>query len=250
MGMKYCDGDDHLSFAAVAEQRDKQLADVLKKGIYWKALSYKIDDEEPTAAAVISAALNRPQTLALNSTGLTAVADLKGKIMTQMSMHVGERVREESAGEPSAIGPAEQAGYSPADVAHPDSPQMHWHYHKIGGFYRTYDKDPDFYIPEGEPDPFDRLLWPGSFEDERDQFSPRSSDHHHSPSSHHSSDSNDIWGSGRALLWRDADGRLWNDMCLVGELIDEPPDSDDEPYYWEVDSDFDVPDSDGEYFGR
>ena len=52
------------------------------------------------------------------------------------------------------------------------------------------------------------------------------------------------------LLWRDADGRLWNDMCLVGELIDEPPDSDDEPYYREVDSDFDVPDSDGEYFGR
>ena len=136
-----------------------------------------------------------------------------------------------------------QAGYSPADVGHPDSPQMHWHYHEVGGFYRTYDKEPDFSIPEGEPDPFDRLLWPGSFEDERDQFSHRSSDSN-------SSDSNDIWGSGRVLLWRDADGRLWNDMCLVGELIDEPPDSDDEPYYREVDSDFDVPDSDGEYFGR
>ena len=99
-----------------------------------------------------------------------------------------------------------QAGYSPADVGHPDSPQMHWHYHEVGGFYRTYDKEPDFSIPEGEPDPFDRPLWPGSFEDERDQFSPR-------------------------------------------RLIDEPQDSDDDPYYREVDSDFDVPDSDGEYFG-
>ena len=83
MEMKYCNGDDHLSSAAVAEHdRGKQLA----------VLSKKIDDEEPTAAAVISAALNRPQTLALKSTELTAVAVLKGEIITQMSMHVGERV--------------------------------------------------------------------------------------------------------------------------------------------------------------
>ena len=245
MEMKYCDGDgdENVVLAAVAEHdRGKQLAEVLEKAIYSQVLSYKIDDEESTAAAVISAALNRPHTLALKNTEFTAVAVRKGEIMTLESTAVAKAPQSRK-----------QAGYSPADVGHPDSPQMHWHYHEVGGFYRTYDKEPD---PEGEPDPFDRLLWPGSFEDERDQFSHRSSDSN-------SLDSNDIWGSGR-VLWRDDDGMLWNDMCLVGELIDKPPDSDDEPYYRKVNSDWDVaesdaywrevdtcsfldPDSDGEY---
>ena len=52
----------------------------------------EMDQEEPTAASVISSALNKGHELALRTTELTAVAVLKGEIIVQSSKHVGQRV--------------------------------------------------------------------------------------------------------------------------------------------------------------
>ena len=91
MGIAFCDTLGHLSLPAVAEHdHGKQLAEVLEEGIYTEVLSWKMDDEEPTAASVISAALNRPHTLALKNTEFTAVAVRKGEIMTLESTAVAE----------------------------------------------------------------------------------------------------------------------------------------------------------------
>ena len=62
------------------------------EGFDCEILSYKMDLEEPTAASVISQALNKGQEVALRTTELTAVAVLKGEIMVQMSRTVGQRV--------------------------------------------------------------------------------------------------------------------------------------------------------------
>ena len=52
----------------------------------------EIHVEEPTAATVISMALNKAHELALRTTELTAVAVLKGEIIVQLSKTVGQRV--------------------------------------------------------------------------------------------------------------------------------------------------------------
>ena len=92
-GMKLCDNDGRLSLTAVGKYaKGKQLLEMVKEGIYVEVLSWKMDVEEPTAAGIISAALNKPQTFGMKNTELTAVAVLKGEIIVQMSMHVGELV--------------------------------------------------------------------------------------------------------------------------------------------------------------
>ena len=89
----YCDAHGCLSLTAVAASPNaKELAEIIEEGITCEILSWRMDVEEPTAASVISHALNRGHELALRTTELTAVAVLKGEIMTQMNMHVGQRV--------------------------------------------------------------------------------------------------------------------------------------------------------------
>ena len=69
-----CDADGKLSVAAVADSvNGKELADAV--------LSWKIDVEEPTAASIISQALNKGHDIALRTTEWTALSVLRGKTM-------------------------------------------------------------------------------------------------------------------------------------------------------------------------
>ena len=61
-GLTFCDDKGHLSVTAVAEhQNAKELAEVLQEGISAEILAWQMDVEEPTAASIISQALNKPQ---------------------------------------------------------------------------------------------------------------------------------------------------------------------------------------------
>ena len=60
--------------------------------MHLEVLNWKMDLEEPTAASSISQALNKGHQLALRTSELTAVAVLKGEIIVQLPMHLGERV--------------------------------------------------------------------------------------------------------------------------------------------------------------
>ena len=92
-GITYCDDKGKLSLPAVAEHLNgKELAEVLHEGMTMEILSWRMDKEEPTAASVISQALNKGNEIALRTTELTAISVLKGEIMTQLSAHVGQRV--------------------------------------------------------------------------------------------------------------------------------------------------------------
>ena len=91
--LRLCDDKGRLSLAAVAEHvNGKELAELIQEGLDAEVLSWQMDVEEPTAASVISHALNKGQELALRTTEITAVAVLKGEIITQMSQEVGQRV--------------------------------------------------------------------------------------------------------------------------------------------------------------
>ena len=96
-GIAYCDSAGKLSVAEVAgSQNGAELAEVINEGILCEILSWKMDAEEPTAATTISQALNKGSELALRTTEITAVAVLKGAIMTELSMGAGQRVAFES----------------------------------------------------------------------------------------------------------------------------------------------------------
>ena len=62
------------------------------EGVDCEVLSWRMDVEEPTAASVISQALNKSHELALRTTELTALAVLKGEIILQMGKDVSQRV--------------------------------------------------------------------------------------------------------------------------------------------------------------
>ena len=62
------------------------------EGVDCEVLSWKMDQEEPTAASIISQALNKAHELALRTTELTALAVLKGEIIVQMGKDVSLRV--------------------------------------------------------------------------------------------------------------------------------------------------------------
>ena len=96
-GIPYCDNAGKLSAAVVAQsQNGAELAELFGEGILCEVLSWRMDAEEPTAATVISQALNKGTELALRTTEITAVAVLKGAIMTELSMDVSQRVAFES----------------------------------------------------------------------------------------------------------------------------------------------------------
>ena len=89
----FCDSDGRLSLTAVAASANgRQLAELIAEGLEAEVLSWKMDVEEPTAASIISQAMNHPAEMAMRTTELTAVAVLKGEILVQMSKDVSQRV--------------------------------------------------------------------------------------------------------------------------------------------------------------
>ena len=84
----FCDSEGRLSTSAVAESANgRELADVLSDGIYVDVLSYKMDEEEPNAAAIISEALNSSHQLAMASSEMSAVSALNGAIIEMNANH-------------------------------------------------------------------------------------------------------------------------------------------------------------------
>ena len=79
-----CDDKGRLSVTAVAEHSNGvQLLLALNEGFCAEILSWKMDVEEPTAAAIISTALNTSHQFALRTTEMQAVQVLKGEIIRQ-----------------------------------------------------------------------------------------------------------------------------------------------------------------------
>ena len=70
---KLLDADGGWDFAAVAA-RDPALKQLCQEGLHMEVLSWKLCTEEPEACSLISQALNRGQTHALKTTGITALA--------------------------------------------------------------------------------------------------------------------------------------------------------------------------------
>ena len=84
--MKFCDDQGRLSLTAVAASTNaKEMAEVLADGLDCEVLGWKMDVEEPTAASIISQALNKGHEVALRTTELTAVAILRGEIIAQLA---------------------------------------------------------------------------------------------------------------------------------------------------------------------
>ena len=70
--------EGRLSATAVAASGNgKELGEMLLEGIACEVLSYKMELEEPGAAAIISSAMNIPQQLGMHTTELSAVAVLR-----------------------------------------------------------------------------------------------------------------------------------------------------------------------------
>ena len=96
----FCDSDGRLSVSAVAASANgKQLEELLLEGIELEVLSWKMDLEEPNAAAVISQALNKSHELALWTTEITALNTLKGEIVVQMGAAKSQKVAYQSVRE-------------------------------------------------------------------------------------------------------------------------------------------------------
>ena len=91
--IKFCDAEGRLSIAAVAERANgKELAEMMAEGINCEVLTFQMEIEEPKAATTISEALNHPNTLAMRTSELTAVAVLKGEIIVQLSKDLSQQV--------------------------------------------------------------------------------------------------------------------------------------------------------------
>ena len=91
--LECCDKGGRLSIAAVAAHANgRELAEILTEGLDCEILSYKMDIEEPTAASMISAALNLPNSMAMRTTELTAIALLNGEIIVQLGKDIGQKV--------------------------------------------------------------------------------------------------------------------------------------------------------------
>jgi len=89
----YEDAEGRLSVTAVAgSPNGKELAEVVFDGLDCEVLSWQMDLEEPTAASIISQALNKAHELALRTTELTALSVLKGEIIVQMGKDVMKQV--------------------------------------------------------------------------------------------------------------------------------------------------------------
>ena len=92
-GVTFCDADGKLCMTAVAgSKRGCQLAELLTEGIECEVLSWKMDVEEPTAAGIISRALNRPQEMSMRTSELSAIATLNGEIIALAGPDLGQKV--------------------------------------------------------------------------------------------------------------------------------------------------------------
>ena len=90
--IRFCDEEGRLSLTAVAGTvNGKELLEVIDEGVGCEVLSWKMDVEEPTAAAVISAALNKCGDFAMKTTEWSALYTLKGEII-EASGKLGELV--------------------------------------------------------------------------------------------------------------------------------------------------------------
>ena len=88
----FCDDQGRLSLAAVAATaHGKELLEIVNEGVDCEVLSWKMEVEEPTAAAVISGALNKCSDFAMRTTEWSALYTLKGGIIAA-SGKLGERV--------------------------------------------------------------------------------------------------------------------------------------------------------------
>ena len=89
----FCDADGNLSTTAVAESENgKQLVELLQEGCDVEVLSWQMDVEEPTAAAIISRALQKGHELSLRTSELSALATLKGEILRSRVQDVSQQV--------------------------------------------------------------------------------------------------------------------------------------------------------------
>ena len=77
--------------AAVAAL-DDDLGNVLRDGLLMEVLSWKMVVEEPTAASLISQALNTSHHLALRTSELTAVSVLSGAVALELEAAVAAEV--------------------------------------------------------------------------------------------------------------------------------------------------------------
>ena len=93
MKISFCDHDGRLSLEQIASSTNgQQLRSIIHDGIMCKVLSWKMDCEEPDAAATISTAFNELNSAAMRTTELQAFQVLKGEIIIQMSKDVGQTV--------------------------------------------------------------------------------------------------------------------------------------------------------------
>ena len=89
----FFDANGRLSATAVAASPNgRHLAELLHEGVDVEVLAWEMDIEEPTAASVISKALNKAHELSLRTTELTALATLKGEIIVQMGKDLSQQV--------------------------------------------------------------------------------------------------------------------------------------------------------------
>ena len=90
--IKFCDEQGRLCLTAVAATvNGKELVEVIKEGVDCEVLSWKMELEEPGAAAVISAALNKCSDFAMRCTEWSALYTLRGGII-KASGALGQRV--------------------------------------------------------------------------------------------------------------------------------------------------------------
>ena len=80
--IKPCNEQGKLCMTAVAAtENGKELVQVIREGVDCEVRSWKMAEEEPTAAAVISGALNKCSDLAMRTTEWSALYTLKGQII-------------------------------------------------------------------------------------------------------------------------------------------------------------------------
>ena len=80
-----------MGMAAVAT-KDEDLAKLFTQGLSMEVLSWKIYKEEPEACSLISQALNSGQTVALQTSELTALVVLTGTVTRELESAVADRV--------------------------------------------------------------------------------------------------------------------------------------------------------------
>ena len=93
MKITFCDADGRLSLDLIASTANGvQLKAIIRDGILCKVLSYRMDIEEPAAAAIISTAVNELSRMAMHMTAIQAFKVLQGEIIVQMNKDKGQEV--------------------------------------------------------------------------------------------------------------------------------------------------------------